>query len=169
VKTVALLKKNGVKNIFARAIDELHQSILEGLKVQRILTPEQRAAHDLVNEMELNSDVATLRISQDSLVMRFQAPSYFYQMKYADITPDILHGLRLIAATRPTTSTNILGITRSLLQPLPLPNAPAKDSSLSGKNSGNAEAPEDLRVQPGDVFVCLGSSASYKALFRHIN
>jgi trk system potassium uptake protein TrkA len=176
VKTVALLKKNGVKNIFARAIDELHQSILEGLKVQRILTPEQRAAHDLVNEMELNSDVATLRVSQDSLVMRFQAPSYFYQMKYADITPDILHGLRLIAATRPTASTNILGITRSLLQPLPLPNPPVKDSSLNGKNSGgssknsgNAEALEDLRVQPGDVFVCLGSSASYKALFRHIN
>ena len=51
VKTVALLRKIGVRKIYARAIDELHQSILEGLQVERILTPEQRAAHDLVNEM----------------------------------------------------------------------------------------------------------------------
>ena len=39
VKTVALLRKLGIRKIYARAIDELHQSILEGLKVKRILTP----------------------------------------------------------------------------------------------------------------------------------
>ncbi|MDE7443733.1 MAG: TrkA family potassium uptake protein, partial [Muribaculaceae bacterium] len=44
IKTVALLKKLGVKHIYARAIDKLHEAILEGLHVDRILTPEQRAA-----------------------------------------------------------------------------------------------------------------------------
>ena len=38
VKTVALLKKMGVKHIYARAIDKLHESILEGFNIDRILT-----------------------------------------------------------------------------------------------------------------------------------
>lgn len=57
VKTVAILRKLGIRNIYARAIDGLHRSILEGLQVKRILTPEQRAAHDLVNEIGLHSQV----------------------------------------------------------------------------------------------------------------
>ena len=57
IKTVALLKKHEVKCIYARAIDSLHQSILEGLHVQRILKPEQRAATDLVSELGLGTSI----------------------------------------------------------------------------------------------------------------
>lgn len=64
VKTVALLKKIGTKTLYARAIDELHESILSGLNVDRILTPEQRAAKDLVNEMELGTQVDSLEIGR---------------------------------------------------------------------------------------------------------
>lgn len=152
VKTVALLRKTGIKNIYARAIDELHQSILEGLKVNRILTPEQRAAHDLVNEMELHTDVATLRVDRDTFVMRFKAPEYFHHMDYSDITPETLHGLKLIAASRPVRKDNILGISRDTLQPLPLPASSSP-----------------LEVLPGDIFLCLGTASSYRALFRHLN
>ena len=52
VRTVALLKKMGVKCLYARAIDKLHETILEGFGIQRIITPEQRAALDLAHEIE---------------------------------------------------------------------------------------------------------------------
>ena len=39
IRTVALLKKLNVKHIYARAVDTLHESILEGLDIDRILTP----------------------------------------------------------------------------------------------------------------------------------
>ena len=39
IKTVALLRKLGVRNIYARAIDELHRAILDGMQVERILAP----------------------------------------------------------------------------------------------------------------------------------
>ena len=42
VKTVAILRKLGVKAIYARAVDDIHQTILEGFKVDRILIPEDR-------------------------------------------------------------------------------------------------------------------------------
>lgn len=154
IKTVALLRKIGVRNIYARAIDALHQSILEGLKVQRILTPEQRAAHDLVNELELNTSVASLRVSKDTMVLRFAAPSIYYKMLYSELLAGGLRGLRLIAAARPEKKDNVLGISHEVIAALPLESA---------------DKVADLRVEPGDVFLCYGTRAAYRALFRSLN
>lgn len=167
VKTVALLRKLGIRKIYARAIDELHQSILEGLKVERILTPEQRAAHDLVNEMELSSQVATLRIGRDTFAMRFSAPEIFHHMKYSDITPDTLRGLRLIAAARPSTKDNILGIPHNAMETLPIPVS--SPDHTPPKPAGAKSTDNDLRVEPGDIFLCLGTTSAYKSLFRSLN
>ena len=35
VKTVALLRKLGVKRIYARAVDDIHETILQGFKIGR--------------------------------------------------------------------------------------------------------------------------------------
>lgn len=147
VKTVAILRKLGIRNIYARAIDGLHRSILEGLQVKRILTPEQRAAHDLVNEIGLHSQVATLRVAHDTFIARFTAPEMFLQMKYEDLTSDQLQGLTLVAASRPVKTSNLLGISHDSLRLLPLPSP-------------------DLRVEEGDNLICMGTPSAYKALFR---
>ena len=61
IRTVAILKKLGVPHIFARAIDQLHESILEGFDIERIITPEQRAASDLVNEMGVGGTIESMK------------------------------------------------------------------------------------------------------------
>ena len=101
VKTVALLKKNGVRTIFARAIDPLHESILESFHVARILRPEQRAARDLTREMVLGSTTESLELTDDSYVIKFTAPSTFVGQRYDDIELDKDGNLKLIAVTRP--------------------------------------------------------------------
>ncbi len=110
VKTVALLKKMGVQHIFARAIDTLHQSILEGLNVERILTPEQRAAKDLVRELELGAHVETLSINDGSYVMKFRAPEYFVGLKYTELDIVRRFNLVMVVATRAERSNNLLGM-----------------------------------------------------------
>lgn len=150
VKTVALLKKNGVKNIYARAIDKLHESILEGLNVTRIVTPEQRAARDLSFEMELGSHVKSLRVDDDYYVVDFVAPKYFTGMRYSDLVPDRMFGLRLIAASRLEKRTNVLGISNDSFRLL--------DTSDEG-----------LSVLDGDKFTCFGSYKMYRSLFRYVN
>ncbi|WP_290455593.1 potassium channel family protein, partial [Paramuribaculum intestinale] len=77
IRTVALLKKLEVKHIFARAIDKLHEAILEGFHIDRILTPEQRAASDLVNEMGLGAEIESMRIDDEHYVLKFPAPDFF--------------------------------------------------------------------------------------------
>lgn len=149
IKTVALLRKLGVRKLYARAIDDLHRNILEGMQVTRILAPEQRAAHDLVNELSLGSDIESMRVDTDRFLLRFAAPGYFLTMRYADLLqPDSMFGLTLIAAARPKATVNSIGIEARELSPL--------DLSV------------DLRVEQGDVFTCLGTAADYRALSRHL-
>lgn len=150
VKTVALLKKSGVKHIYARAIDRLHESILQGFDIDRIITPEQRAAKDLVNEMELGNTVETLYLDDEHYVLKFMVPSYFWGLKYSDINDDMLHGLHLVAYARPTTSRNLIGVNRTAMAVIDNPEP-------------------DMRIVEGDQWTCIGSAKAYRELFRHIN
>ncbi len=150
IKTVALLKKAGVKHIYARAIDELHESILNGLEVERILMPERRAAKDLIHEMELGSQVNTLAVDKDHYVLNFAVPKYFLGLKYSDLNRDRLFGLKLIAATRPIRSLNLLGLGNNTPALLDITNA-------------------SETVEQDDVLTCFGTSADFSKMFRYIN
>ncbi len=149
VKTVAILKKMGVKHIYARAIDQLHRSIMEGMNVERILTPEQRAARDLVYEMELGADVDSISVTADTYMLKFKVPEYFIGTKYSDLNLSRNFNLKLVAASRMSPSTNILGVTHLAPEMLDI------------------DSP-DLRVETDDSFVCIGTSKALRSLFRNI-
>lgn len=122
IRTVALLKEIGVKRLYARAIDHLHQAILEGFHIDRILTPEQRAATDLTREMALGGHVESLAIDDDAdhFVARFPLPDMFDGIHYDNI-PILNNGeMKLIAVCRPVTSANKLGMIRRSAKLIPL-------------------------------------------------
>lgn len=149
VKTVALLKKLGVRHIYARAIDKLHESILEGFNIDRILTPEQRAAADLTNEMELGTNVTSMQIDAQTYVLKFKVPEFFVGELYRKIDFE-KYNLKIVAATRPQKTSNILGISRN-------------------ENRAIDLSQPDITVEPDDIITVIGSTKSYKSLFREIN
>lgn len=151
IRTVAVLKKLQVPHIFARAIDSLHESILRSFDIDRILTPEQRAAKDLMYEMELGSHVASLRVDEDHYVLKFDAPVGLQGEPYASDDLQKKYDLSLIAAARPRELRNILGVKCTELRILDL-----SDDT-------------DERVAPGDVLTCMGTDKGFKALFRDLN
>lgn len=150
IKTVALLKKMGVKHIYARAIDKIHESILEGFNIDRIITPEQRAAADLTHEMELGTDVTSIKIDSQNYILKFKAPSFLIGTPYRDLSLEATFGLRLIAVTRLTDKRNIIGVTH--------PEPALID--LTG---------EDIKIEDGDELTVFGSKKSYRDLYRHYN
>lgn len=149
VKTVALLKKAGAPVIYARAIDPLHESILQSFNVARILRPEQRAASDLTHEMALGAAVESLAITDTDSVLKFEAPDFFIGLGYKDLDLNREYGLHLVAATRPTEQTNMLGISH---------RAP-KLLDLSDKT---------LAVTKGDILTVLGPVKGFRALYKNI-
>lgn len=148
VKAVALLKKAGVKKIFARAVDEIHTAILCGMAVDRIITPEQRAAFDLTQEMSLGHDTEVLKIAPDYYVMKFSAPSLLVGESYSQLDLAADFGLQLMAATRATRTRNLLGIPSTEHRPIDLSATPSP------------------AVEQGDELTCLGSRAAFKKLSR---
>jgi len=146
IRTVALLKKLRVKHIYARAVDTLHESILQGLDIDRILTPEQRAARDLTSEMGLGTEVQTLELDADHHVLKFRAPEALVGLKYADVDFIRSYRLKLVAVARPVATTNILGI-----------------DSLKYRAVDNLD-PDD-KINADDMLVCYGSKKAYFSLF----
>lgn len=149
IKAVALLKQAGVKHIYARATDRLHEAILQGLNVERIITPEQQAAFILAQELALGSDADVMKVADNDYVMQFKAPEYFVGRRYSELNMPADHHLTLIAATRGTPTRNVIGVTSNKLKLIDIQN--------------DAE----LTVQQGDVFTCFGPASAYRAL-RHL-
>lgn len=147
VKTVALLKKLGVKRIFARAVDEIHQAILEGLQVERIITPEQRAAFDLTQEMALGDTTRVLRITEDDAVIEFPIPDSMDGDPYSALDLEKEYGLRVIAATRSRHHRNLLGV-----------DAPTAERL----NLGDPK----LTAAKGDRVTCFGPLSAFRKLAK---
>lgn len=150
IKIVALLKTLGVKHIYARAADSLHQSILEGFGIDRILTPEQSAASRLVEEMSLGGDVTSLNVCKGVKVMKFPAPDAFIGLKYADLNLEKDYHLRLIAVTRRQSVRNAVGITAD------------RDTLIDVTADGNGI------VTAGDTLTVFGTTDAYRALQRRL-
>lgn len=148
IKTVALLRKNGVRHIYARAIDSLHEAILRSFQVDRILLPEQRAAKDLAAEMDLAADVTTLGVDGTHTVMSLTAPAYFIGMEYGTIELEKHYGLRLIAVTRPVSRRSILGMAEIVPQVI--------------------EIASDTMVSSGDRWVVYGARNDFHTFIRHV-
>ena len=148
IKTVALLKQAGVRHIYARAIDTLHEAILQSLDIDRIITPEQRAAADLTHELELGSTVQTLAVDADSFVLNADAPDEFLGLSYIDVAKRLADdfSLTLIAASRAKERTNVLGISRPTL-------------TLIDTSSDTAA--------PGDRLTIFGSRRNIRNLCKH--
>ena len=151
IKTVALLKKMGVRHIYARAIDPLHESILEGFSIDRILTPEQRAAKDLVHEMALGSGVDCMKIDDTHYVIKFRVPDFMVGMKFGSLNLDSIYNLQLIAVTRMKEKKNVLGISREH----PVMFTPQEVA--------------DEKISTLDTLTCIGTEKSFRALSTHIS
>lgn len=151
IKTVALLKKLGAEHIYARAADPIHRAILEGLKIDRILTPEQRAARDLSQEMALGHQAEVMQVDSDSYVICFQLQEVFYGLSYSKLAPQLKkeYGLTLVGSSRPTHGRNLLGIGVNTLNPLDI-------------------SQPDEKVCQGDVAVVYGTRKAYSRLIDHL-
>lgn len=147
IKTVAILKKLGVKHIYARAADPIHRSILEGLNVDRIITPEQRAARDLALELALGHDTEVMKIDSERFVITLRVPQIFYGSAYTELNLQKNYGLTLISAARPDKERNLLGIQTDVYKPLDLQQSTAAE---------------------GDLATLLGTQRAYQKLISHL-
>jgi trk system potassium uptake protein TrkA len=71
VRVVALLKQKKVARIYARAIDGVHKAVLEAFNLEKILTPEEDAARNLVQLLDFGTNMEGFRIDSEYYVVKF--------------------------------------------------------------------------------------------------
>lgn len=137
VKVVALLKKKGVKHIYARAVDDVHETVLEAFNLDSILTPEKEAARSLVQLLDLHVHVESFRIDKEYYVIKFKLPSCFVGYKMSDLSLEKEFNIKIIALVKGEKVLNSLGI-----------------SVLEREVDNHFE--EDYQLEENDQLVCYG-------------
>lgn len=110
VRAVALLKQKKVGQIYARAIDGVHRSVLEAFGLTRILTPEYDAAQNLVQLLDFGTAVEAFRVDADYYVVKCPIPKRLVGFKLNELGLDKEFNLKLIGLIRHEKITNCLGI-----------------------------------------------------------
>lgn len=147
IRVVAMLKQQKVEHIYARAIDNVHRSVLEAFELERILTPEEDAARGLVRLMEFGSNMETFRVDPQYYVVKFTVPEKMVGYFANELNLDKEFGLKLLALKRAKTVKNCLGV------------------SFTEHDVMN-ELPEDDQVQAGDELVCYGRYKDFQKFWR---
>ena len=110
VRVVALLKRQKVKHIYARAIDPVHRSIMEAFDLDRILSPEADAAREMVHLLEYGTAVETFHVDREYSVVKFTVPQRLVGYSVPDLHLGEEFGLKVIALKRARRVKNFLGI-----------------------------------------------------------
>ena len=148
VRVVALLKKLGVKSIYARANDYVHKSILQAFDIEKILIPEERAARSLVRQMDLGVKTDLFRIDDNYCVYKFRIPEKFVGISANDLHLYEDYHLKIIAVKKKEKLQNFLGI------------------EYNASVVVNTTEDEDMPLEPDDVLVCYGKESDFRKLCR---
>ncbi|HIW10079.1 MAG TPA: TrkA family potassium uptake protein [Candidatus Rikenella faecigallinarum] len=148
IQIVAQLRQMKVEHIVARALNELHRTVLQALGVDRIIFPEQEAAEVMAQSFELSGFLSSYQIDRDHYVMRFSLPPQLNGKSVGD--SDIEQpGLRLLAVVRDHDERNSIGIHYNRKRALDTVN-------------------EETILQTGDIIVVYGTLAAYNTFTRNL-
>lgn len=147
IRVVALLKQLKVKHIYARAIDEIHKSVLNAFDLDGVLSPEEDAARRLVELWEFGTHMETFRINENYYVVKFATPQNFIGYFVNELKLQEEFNLKLIAIQREKTVKNVIGINHTEHYLL--------------DNIG-----EEEKVFEGDELVCFGKYKDFRDFWK---
>lgn len=147
IRVVSLLKLNKVKHIYARAVDNIHKAILEAFSLDKILTPENDAARELVQLLDMGIKIESFKVDDHYYVMKFKVSEKFVGFNINELNLDKDFNLKLIAVKRARQITNCVGV------------------SVLERRVDN-QVPEDYIVAEEDELVCYGRYKDFLALWK---
>lgn len=148
IQIVTLLRQMKVEHVVARALNELHRTVLQALGVERVIFPEQEAAEVMAQSFELPTFLSSYKIDQDHYVMRFSIPPEINNKTIAESGIE-RENLNLLAVLREREEKNTIGITYKRKQAL---------DSL----------PPDTVLTEGDIIVVYGTLQAYNAFTKSL-
>lgn len=139
ILVVMRLKELGIKNIMAKAVNDLHGRILEQLGVEKVVHPERDMAQRLATSLFRPAFLDHMELSPDYSLAELAAPKFLWGKTLMDSNLRANYGVNVIA----------------------LYNA-----ETTGKKVWNINPLPHDRIEKGDVLVCVGSNEKINELHK---
>ncbi|SOE22414.1 trk system potassium uptake protein TrkA [Spirosomataceae bacterium TFI 002] len=110
ILTTALLKQHNAKKIIGRAINPLHQTVLQSIGIETIFNPEEIAAQMFAKQLEMLGVVESFDLSEDCSIIELDVPERYLGSAIQDIDFEEKYNLKLIAIKHFHEKKNILGM-----------------------------------------------------------
>ncbi len=126
VMTTALLKQAGVRKLVSRAINPLHQKVIEALGVDHILQPEFDAASRFADSILFSGLSNSYDITDDYKIIEVRLPDRYDGMTLSEVDFTNRHSLLILTIIRTEESKSIFGQVQLKEKSLGLPSANQK-------------------------------------------
>lgn len=130
--TVLLLKKMGVKKIWARAINPLQQEILKTLEVDEIINLEEEMGKLVARSLVSRSISKHVPLSPGHSLAEINVPKPFIGKTIRQINPREKFNINIVAIKKKIPKINELGerIFEELIEDVPSPNEPLEEEEI---------------------------------------
>jgi trk system potassium uptake protein len=147
ILVTALLKNLKVKRLISRAINPLHENVLQAIGVDEIVHPEEETAERWSNHLCLQGVLDSFEINNEFGVIKIVAPAIFHNKMLGQINFEKNHNLKVLTTIKTNKSKNLLGF---------------------GKEQRKVQGfvGPDLMVDEGDILVLYGASVDIEKFLK---
>ncbi|HOY11620.1 MAG TPA: TrkA family potassium uptake protein [Saprospiraceae bacterium] len=147
IMTTALLKNLEVKRLMSRAINPLHEKVLQAIGVDEIVHPEEETAERWAKKLCLSNVVDSFELNTDFSIIEAIAPDEYIGKTIREVSFRRNHRLLALTVIKKEEEKSILGKTKTV-------------TKILGVISG------DYRIQQHDILVLYGSNKDLQTFLK---
>lgn len=149
VMATALLKKLGARRIISRAINPVHQTVVETLGVDMVVLPEQDSAVRLADRLVYKGTDNSYLVTSIYKIIEYEIPERYVGFKLGDIRLEVNYKLQVVTIIRKRETKTIFGQAHS-------------ERISTGLITGNEV------LQEGDILMLFGSTEAIEAFTENL-
>jgi trk system potassium uptake protein TrkA len=116
VMITAIFKNLGVRRLISRAINPLHEKVLQAIGVDEIVHPEEETAERWAKKLCLTNVVDSFEVSKDYSIIEVKVPNEYAGKTIREIGIRDKHNLLVLTTIRPTEKVSLFGTNRMVQQ-----------------------------------------------------
>lgn len=110
IMSTAIFKQLKSKRIIARAINDLHETVIQAIGVDEIIHPEEETADRLSKRLEMKGVLDSLEISDEYNIVEVKVPKRYVEMTVAEADIRKEYFLNILTIIKIEQKKNLLGI-----------------------------------------------------------
>ncbi len=114
ILTTALMKQLKVKRLISRAVSPLHEMILEAMRIEEIVHPEEETAERWAKKLNISGVVDSFDLSVDHHIIEAKVPKRFINKTVGEIDVRKNYNVIVLTTIKPETEKNLIGVSKKV-------------------------------------------------------